>query len=76
MGHYNSFVVRIWTDETSATFRGHIQHVASHDQANFADIRKMVDFIMNHLAQAASEQPEDDTPEIIATLRDMGASDA
>ena len=49
MGQYNSFVVKIWTNEATAKFRGHIQHVGSQDAKYFITTEKMVEFIMNHL---------------------------
>lgn len=49
MGYYNSFVVRIWADESEGTVRGHIQHVSSQESAHFLGLDKMVDFIIAHL---------------------------
>jgi hypothetical protein len=49
MGHYNSFVVKIWADEMEGTMRGYIQHVSTREGVYFLNLDKMVDFIMNHL---------------------------
>lgn len=49
MGHYDSFVVRIWTREVEGTLRGHIQHVSTQESVSFSNLDKMVDFIMSHL---------------------------
>ncbi|OGO00137.1 MAG: hypothetical protein A2Y58_06145 [Chloroflexi bacterium RBG_13_51_52] len=49
MGQYNSFVVKIWTNEATAKFRGHIQHVGSQDATYFITMEKMVEFIKSHL---------------------------
>ena len=49
MGDYNSFVVRVWTDEIDGRWRGHIQHVATRDEAYFVTRDKMEDFITGHL---------------------------
>jgi hypothetical protein len=49
MGQYNSFVVKIWTNEATAKFRGHIQHVGSQEATYFITTEKMVAFIMSHL---------------------------
>ena len=51
MGQYNSFVVKIWTNEATAKFRGHIQHVGSQESTYFVTTEKMVKFIMDHLKQ-------------------------
>ena len=50
MGQYNSFVVKIWTNEATAKFRGHIQHVGSQESTYFITTEKMVEFIMDHLS--------------------------
>ena len=58
MGYYNSFVLKIWTDEEERRVRGHILHVSSQEDIYFLDVDKMVDFIMAHLYP-----PPDSTPE-------------
>jgi len=50
MGQYNSFIVKIWTNEATAKFRGYIQHVGSQDATYFITTEKMVEFIMSHLS--------------------------
>ena len=49
MGHYNSFLVRIWTDKGQNLVRGHIQHVGTEEVVHFMDWNKMVDFMTDHL---------------------------
>ena len=49
MGYYNSFVVKIWSDEPGGRVRGHIQHVSSQESSHFLDLNKIVEFIMAHL---------------------------
>ncbi len=48
MGHYNSFVVRIWTDN-DGKMRGQISHVGTRESASFLDFNKMLDFLQIHL---------------------------
>ena len=50
MGQYNSFVVKIWTNEATAKFRGHIQHVGSQESEYFITLEKMTDFVTSHLS--------------------------
>jgi hypothetical protein len=62
MGHYSSFVVRIWVDSGGAMSRGQIQHVASRETAHFLTIEKMTEFMVSHLGAGQNEcdvLPED-----------------
>ena len=52
MGYYNSFVVRIWTNEQGRS-RGHIEHVGSRDSLVFLAPEAIIDFIYAHLAPPA-----------------------
>jgi len=58
MGHYNSFVVKIWTNEAEGTFRGYIQHVSTQEGKYFLNLDKMADFIMSHLGPQANHLAE------------------
>jgi hypothetical protein len=49
MGYYNSFVVRIWTEDRQNLARGYVQHVGTQESIYFADWEKMASFIHNHL---------------------------
>ena len=49
MGHYNSFLIRIWTDNGQNLVRGYIQHVGTEEVVHFMDWNKMVDFMTDHL---------------------------
>jgi hypothetical protein len=49
MGHYNSFLVKVWTDDGQHLVRGYIQHVGTEEVVHFLEWGKMVDFIVNHL---------------------------
>lgn len=51
MGHYSSFVVKIWVDDgnNEGMLRGQIQHVETLESAHFVDLEKMTAFIVNHL---------------------------
>ena len=46
-GHYNTFLVKIWTDKRAA--RGHVQHVQSKEYVYFGNLEKMVHFIVSRL---------------------------
>lgn len=48
MRYYNSFVVKVWTDDRKNLLRGYIQHVATEDDVYFLKWDKMVDFLMSH----------------------------
>ncbi|MGH2354050.1 MAG: hypothetical protein ACRDI2_03065 [Chloroflexota bacterium] len=53
-GHYNSFVVRVWSGDGAPTaLRGQITHVASHQTIRFSDLRRMLSFIEAHLGPPA-----------------------
>lgn len=52
MGQYQTFIVRIWTDGTPSSTRGHIQHIASRRGKYFRDEEKMVQFIRDFLEAA------------------------
>ena len=50
MGHYNSFLIRIWTEDGENNIvRGYIQHVGSHESMHFRTIDKMSGFMLDHL---------------------------
>ena len=49
MGHYNSFLVRVWTEDGENVVRGYIQHVGSREDTHFRDWEKMVGFMLDHL---------------------------
>lgn len=49
MGHYNSFLVRVWTEDSKNIARGYVQHVGSQETIHFRNMDKMVEFILNHL---------------------------
>jgi len=50
MGYYNTFIVRIWTDDGLSPSRGHIKHVGTGDCIWFTYLKQMNVFIANHLA--------------------------
>ena len=50
MGYYNSFVVKIWTEDGQNLTRGSIQHVGTQESIYFADWEKVLDFISKHLS--------------------------
>jgi hypothetical protein len=50
MGHYSSFVVRVWVDENEMLSKGYVQHVGTQETVHFASLDKMTEFIMNHLS--------------------------
>ena len=50
MGYYNSFVVKIWTENGRNLTRGYIQHVGTQESVCFADWEKVLDFISKHLS--------------------------
>lgn len=49
MGYYNTFVVRIWCNDSDELSRGEVQHVTTKQQRYFLDIADMTDFILSHL---------------------------
>ena len=49
MGHYNSFVVRLWCDAYGDMIRGHIQYVSSQEYDHFSSLKNMTDFAVSHL---------------------------
>ena len=49
MGHYNSFLLRVWTGEHNDEVRGSVQHVGTQESIYFTSWGKMVDFVNNHL---------------------------
>jgi len=49
MGHYDSFVVRVWIDDTDNITRGYIQHVSTQETMHFYDLNNINEFILNHI---------------------------
>ncbi len=60
MGYYNSFVVRIWSDEQGPS-RGNIEHVSSHESMVFDDPSAIVRFILLHLEPPSPFLSDGDT---------------
>ena len=54
MGYYNTFVVKIWCDESREMTRGHIQHVSTQELTYFLNLERMTDFIISHLSPPPS----------------------
>ena len=55
MGHYSSFIVKVWTDETEDIARGYIQHVGTQETRYFMDLDKITEFILSHIGSQSSE---------------------
>lgn len=68
MGYYNSFVLKIWTDEQERKVRGHILHVSSQEGVYFLNVDKMVDFIMAHLQPPSDSALENEENEIVDNI--------
>ncbi len=77
MGHYSSFILRLWV-ETDGTWRsGHIQHVASRNKRRFRTLQEMLDFISQYSVNeefalpfsldGADPAPEDDLSGVAET---------
>jgi len=58
MGHYSSFVVKIWVDEESGMSRGYVQHVGTQEGMHFLALDKMAQFMMDHLGSSPSQSTE------------------
>jgi hypothetical protein len=54
MGHYNSFVIRIWSNGPGR-MRGTIEHVASRNSQSFANPEAVLEFIQAHLSPPADD---------------------
>jgi len=55
MGHYSSFIVKVWTDETEDIARGYIQHVGTQETRYFMNLDKITEFILSHIHSQSSE---------------------
>ena len=73
-GYYNTFVVKIWCDETEGIMRGHIQHVTTQEYTYFLSLENMTNFIVSHLSPLPSDSVTQDKIEGEATLlaKDFG----
>ena len=71
MGYYNTFVVRIWSDEQGLS-RGNIEHVLSHDNLVFGDPMAVVEFIRIHLGPPPSFIPSSDEEGKEEEMPDVG----
>jgi hypothetical protein len=55
MGYYNTFVVRIWCNDSRKLNRGYVQHVSSQEQRYFLAMDDLTDFILGHLIPPAHD---------------------
>ena len=74
MGHYSSFVVRVWCETANVLARGHVQHVGTRAQRHFVALRDLTDFVLSHLDAPAEGNEADATvkPAQPAAVRDPG----
>ena len=50
VGYYNTFVVKIWCDDSGEMIRGHVQRVTStKEHIYFSSLEDLTDFIVRHL---------------------------
>lgn len=49
MGSYSTFVVKIWADDRGGAMHGQIQHAGTEEMMRFADMDRMLQFILAHL---------------------------
>ena len=61
MGFYNSFVVKVWSDDMKKTLRGQVWHVNSHKQIYFDDLDKAMVFIKDNLNPSKKDSEVTDT---------------
>ena len=45
VGYYNTFVVRIWCNDSGEATRGYVQHVNTKEQRYFSDVAELIYFI-------------------------------
>lgn len=50
VGHYSSFIVRLWVDSPEGFRWGVIQHVGTQEEHKFNSVADMVEFISKHSA--------------------------
>lgn len=74
MGHYNSFLVRVWTDENMKIVRGYIQHTGTEEAIHFLEWEKMVDFILNHLSWKINSMSEENPRSLTCGSEEGGVS--
>lgn len=60
MGHYNSFLVRLCTEDGENLVRGYIQHAGTQEDTYFRDWDKMVSFMLSHLGWHVNHQLAED----------------
>jgi len=48
VGHYNSFLIRVWTED-GKEIRGSVQHVGTQESVHFNRWDRMVGFMLEHL---------------------------
>lgn len=50
MGHYSSFILRLWVEPRDGLRWGLIQHVATRNKRRFSNMSEMLEFITEHAA--------------------------
>jgi hypothetical protein len=48
VGHYSSFILRLWVEPRDGLRWGLIQHVASRNKRRFSNMSEMLEFITEH----------------------------
>lgn len=57
MGHYSSFIIRLWVDPPEGFRWGLIQHVGSRQEQRFNTLQDMLDFMLQHADAAELSIP-------------------
>ena len=63
MGYYNSFLVKVWTEDGENLLRGYIQHVGTEEDIYFLKLENMVDFILAHINWNINQRMDGDERE-------------
>lgn len=56
MGHYESFVVRLWVEGDNSPTRGQITDVRTKVTSNFRDWNKMIEFMVTKAGDLGAEK--------------------
>jgi len=77
VGHYSSFILRLWVETNGEWRSGVIQHVASRNKKRFSTPEEMLDFISHHSADSELALPYSlDTGELVGEPQSLDSRTA
>lgn len=83
VGHYSSFILRLWVEQGEGWHSGLIQHVATRNKKRFSSIEELLEFIVQHSGEEEftipfllnNDSPDGEAPVLDANINGPARED-